>query len=425
MNYFKGKPKTVNLGQGIAIVLHAIRGLVGIFFLATGLSGLAAAADPMTQAVQGPITLAHAIEISLANNPELAAARYAVNEDGAERDIAVGARLPEVRLQGGYSFYREPRLIKPRRPGTSEVLSFTDELLYGDFVLTMPLFTGGRLRNRVVATELITQARWEQLLYNRTELVFNVSSVFYSMLGQREVINSLVYSRRALEQHHRKTRELLEAQKAARVDLLRTEVRLADIDQQQIRERNRLKIQGYLLTSLLGLQGNNEPLEIEGELTLTDVVVTRNEALAIAFRNRQDYQSLRSEVGAQQKLVDIARGERLPDLWLRGSYGDRWATDSSKHNEVGELGMLVDVSLFEGGRIEARIRREANRLGIQREALRKLELQIQLEVETANSNIESTHARVAVTQKAIEQAKESLRIEIEKYDLGKGAIIDV
>ena len=425
MNYFKGKPKTVNLGQGIAIVLHAIRGLVGIFFLATGLSGLAAAADPMTQAVQGPITLAHAIEISLANNPELAAARYAVNEDGAERDIAVGARLPEVRLQGGYSFYREPRLIKPRRPGTSEVLSFTDELLYGDFVLTMPLFTGGRLRNRVVATELITQARWEQLLYNRTELVFNVSSVFYSMLGQREVINSLVYSRRALEQHHRKTRELLEAQKAARVDLLRTEVRLADIDQQQIRERNRLKIQGYLLASLLGLQGNNEPLEIEGELTLTDVVVTRNEALAIAFRNRQDYQSLRSEVGAQQKLVDIARGERLPDLWLRGSYGDRWATDSSKHNEVGELGMLVDVSLFEGGRIEARIRREANRLGIQREALRKLELQIQLEVETANSNIESTHARVAVTQKAIEQAKESLRIEIEKYDLGKGAIIDV
>ncbi len=37
----------------------------------------------------------------------------------------------------------------------------------------------------------------------------------------------------------------------------------------------------------------------------------------------------------------------------------------------------------------------------------------------------SAQQRVRFTQKAIEQAKESFRIESEKYDLGKGSITDV
>jgi outer membrane protein len=46
-------------------------------------------------------------------------------------------------------------------------------------------------------------------------------------------------------------------------------------------------------------------------------------------------------------------------------------------------------------------------------------------VETAVLNVGASLERVHATEKAIEQAKESLRIEREKYDLGKGAIVDV
>ena len=86
---------------------------------------------------------------------------------------------------------------------------------------------------------------------------------------------------------------------------------------------------------------------------------------------------------------------------------------------------MVSIPLFEGGRIGARVRREYSRLRAQQETLRKLQLQIHLELETSISNIESTRARINVTQKAVKQAKESLRIEREKYDYGKGAIVDV
>ena len=94
---------------------------------------------PTTQAAEAPITLVKAVEIALGNNPELAAAGHGVDASTAQRDVAVGAVLPKVNLEGGYTYFREDRLIKPRRPGTLEVLGFTDELFTGDIVLTMPL----------------------------------------------------------------------------------------------------------------------------------------------------------------------------------------------------------------------------------------------------------------------------------------------
>ena len=130
-------------------------------------------------------------------------------------------------------------------------------------------------------------------------------------------------------------------------------------------------------------------------------------------------------MNAQQKNLDMAKAGRLPQVSLQASYGHRWAGDSAQDNEVGQVGVFAAIPLFEGGRISARISRERTRLIAQKEALRELKLQIQLEVETAISNIESIRARIHVTQKASEQAKESLRIEREKYDLGKGAIVDV
>ena len=71
------------------------------------------------------------------------------------------------------------------------------------------------------------------------------------------------------------------------------------------------------------------------------------------------------------------------------------------------------------------MRQQRAELAAAQERLRKLELQIRLEVEMAVLNVTSSQERVFATEKAIEQAKESLRIERQKYDLGKGSISDV
>jgi len=71
------------------------------------------------------------------------------------------------------------------------------------------------------------------------------------------------------------------------------------------------------------------------------------------------------------------------------------------------------------------VRQEQARLSAARHRLRELKLQVRLDVETAISNVQSAHERILATETAVTSADESLRIEREKYNIGKGSITDV
>jgi len=372
-----------------------------------------------TRPLPESLTLEKAIEIALVNNPEVAAVGHEVQAARAQREVAVGQMLPSVHAD-------DQRLLMARENGEPGV--FSRDIFAADLVVTVPLFTGGRITSEIKAAELLQKAAEHHLARTREELVFNVSSVFYGILAQRKVIESLTFSRKTLQEHLKRVNDQIAAQKAAKVDRLRTEVRLADLQQRLVQERNVLAIQERVLANLLGLAKPDKPVDPAGELTLAKADMPETEqALQEALSRRPDYLAARSALEAQAKAVDSARAARWPTVALEGAYGGRWAADPSERppgtshsDDVGRVGVVLDVPIFEGGRIEARVREAAAQ-----ERLRKLDLQVRLDVETALLYLSSSTERVLATEKAIEQAKESLRIEREKYDLGKGAIVDV
>ncbi len=380
-------------------------------------------------ATQSGLTLDDCIKIALESNPEIAQKKWDIETALAEEDISRGQLWPSISAEAGYTHYLDDqRLIPARSP--AEIATFTEDIFSGDIVLRMPLYTSGRLESQAKASEHLAQSAKHQFIRSRRELIFNISNVFYSILGQKEVVESLVFSQKALQEHRKRVQELLDSQKAARVDLLRTEVRLADIDQKILRERNVLVIQKSILANLMGIEDLKEPVELQGRLEPNDFTTNLSQSFAVAVDQRNDYQATKARVEAQNKNLDAAKAGRGPVISLEAAYGNRWAAGSTMggsnmSEDVGRIGVVAVFPLFEGGQIDARIRRERSRLSAERQGLRKLQLQIQLEVETAVSNIESTKARISSIEKALEQAKESLRIEREKYDLGKGTIVDV
>ncbi len=381
--------------------------------------------------LKGPLTLQQAIETALANNPEVAARGWDTSAAQARRDQAFGARLPRLGVVGGYSHYLDDqRLIAASQDGEPGL--FGRDIVSGDLVLTMPLFTGGRLVNQVRAAELLQKAADHRLVRFREELLFNVSSVFLNILAQQHVIESLAFSRQTLDEHLKRIDALVEAQKAARVDRMRTEVRLADVEQLLVREKNLLAIQRRALASLLGLADQDKEISPQGELEVQEkgTLPDLQTALSSAWKERSDYLAARSSLEAQAKNVDVAKSGHWPMVSVQGSYGRRWASGPTtgagdETGDVGRVGLVLEVPIFEGGQVDAGIREQQANLAAAQERLRLLDLQVRLEVETALLNVESSSERAAAIRTSIAQAKESLRIEQQKYSLGKGAIVDV
>jgi len=378
------------------------------------------------------ITIEDAIRLALDRNPELQAAAYDVTAAEARSDTLAGQRLPSLDIIGGYSRYLDSQRLFPAVEN-GELGAFSREIFSGDLVLSMPLFTDGRLGNQVRAADLLRQSAGQRMARTREELVFNVASVFYSILAQERLITSLEFSKKALEDHIKQVNNLMEMQKAAKVDLLRTEVRLSDVQQKLVREKNLLSIQHRLLLNIMGIEDSGARLTLKGTLEKTaPELKSMDDDVARALQQRPDFQAARRELEAQGCRVDVARAGQSPTVNIFASYGGRWAMNPTQQpagaadsGDVGKIGLNLQIPLFEGGRIQAAVREERAKLMAAQARFRKLELSIRLEVETAYSNMTSAFERVQTAEKTIEQARESLRIEREKYDLGKGAILDV
>jgi len=386
---------------------------------------------PSTNAL--PLSLADCVRIALAQNPEIAATRHDATAAREQYRQAAGEALPTLRAVGGYTRFLDNQRLIPARANNAPGV-FSENIVNGDIVLTQPLFAGGRIRNEIRAADLLRQAADHQLARSREELVFDVSSLYYAILASRHVAESLRFSQQTLDEHLKHVESLVAAEKAARVDQLRVEVRLADVRQRTVQADTTQTIQERALASLMGDAAALTGIKVAGELPSPSPAtpVSVDEALKKAIRNRSDYLAARSTVEAQEKTLGVARAAHWPTVSLQGDYGGRWAADPTDHpagaqdaEDVGWVGVVVDVPLFEGGRLDARVNEQRARLAAQQERLRKLELQVRLDVETAILNLESSRQRVLATQKAIEQAQESLRTEKNKYDVGRGAIVDV
>jgi outer membrane protein TolC len=395
------------------------------------------------------LSLDDSIEIARRNNPTLMAGSWDIQTAAAQRNIAAAERWPQFTARGDFRDYIQNQRLQAARLNAEPGL-FSSGILSTDLVLRMPIFTGGRIRSDITAAEFQVLASQNRLARTWEELIFNISSVFYNILAQRKIVESLRFSRDVMTRQRKRVQDMMSADKAARVDVLRTEVRIADLEQRLIREQNILDIQRRALTTLLGVDLAPGPVDAAGELRLRGSVPDLNGALAMAFAERGDYRAARASLDAQAMKVNSAGAARWPRLSLDGAIGMRAATGiddngvayTNKLNikgdplrgpwpypdsnlAVGSLAVVAEYPLFTGGRISSQIDEQQARLASAQATLRKLELQIRLDVETALLNVSATRRRADAMQKAIEQSKESFRIEQQKYDVGKGSITDV
>ncbi len=388
--------------------------------------------------VSEALTLERSLEIALKNNPEVAATLWDVSAAGAKVDQAKAARLPTLSYEANYLKYLNSRPLFEARYNNQRRL-FTKQQTRGDVLLKLPLFTGGRIINEIKAAELIRLAEENRLSRTRDELVFNVSSTFYSLLSQEKVINSVRFSIQAMQEQRDKMAKMVEVAKAAPVDLLRTEVRLADLEQSLVKETNVLEIQKRILANLLGLDTEANRIKIKGQLAFEKVAYRAEQMVPKALESRPDFAAAKERLQSQARKVDVARAGHYPNVNLVGAYGYRgtgmMGVDDTRgpmaqnrgpfYDDDGSIGMVLTLPLFEGGRISAKVSEEISALAAAQERLRKLNLQIRQEVETAVLDVSSSTERVKALEKAIEQARESLRIETLKYNLGAGTVTDV
>jgi outer membrane protein len=218
-----------------------------------------------------------------------------------------------------------------------------------------------------------------------------------------------------------------------RFNVLQAEVALYNQIPNLITAQNNYRIAQLTLAKTLGLdfdprRGNNPPLEVVGEMPYNPRNIQLVDAIELAKERRPFLKQARANVLNQIEQVHVALGGFLPTISTTG--GGEWLS-SNFNSSFGDIskGWIAQVTgswpIWDSGAVYGQVKQQRALLQESKITYDDDVRQVELEVQTAYSNLQFNRELVQSQEKNVKLADEALRLAKARLDAGAGVQLDV
>lgn len=393
-----------------------------------GLAGIALVAWSVTRVWAGetpPLTLARAITIALKQNPRLGVSRRQVEAAQARVGQALAQSKTTLALNGRYTHQGPTVSFTVPGPGGTFI---TEEVIPADthnlnLHAQRVLYSGGRLRLAPRAAEHAVGAAAYDLETARRAVVLKVKQAYFGLLKAqrfREVARQAVAQ---AQEHLRLANAQFAAGAVARFDVIRSEVALADTQQQLVEADSAVQVAEAAFNNALG-RPLETPVNIAPAARWPRFTVELDTCLAQAATNRPELKSLAANIKAAETRLALVRAGKRPTLALSADYNKKVATAFGEDYDWNTT-LTLQLPLLDGKLTRAETQEAAAALAQLRESREQLLQGISLQVKSAYLTANQASRRIGTATKAIEQAQEAYRIAKVRYTNGMGTNVEV
>ena len=380
------------------------------------------------------LTLAEAVALATERHPQILSAQARIEAlKGRIREVRSDA-LPDVTFNSSGMRWRDPAFLNSASFDQIP-LDFKDALIVKGANLfdyhigvTQPLYTAGKVGTAIKLASLesegvgVDRARVEQ------EIKLRVIRSFNDLLlaaKQLDVARDTLAQR---EKHLEMARSRYKLGVATEVDVLRSEVSLANAKPELIRAENSVRHTRAVLNNLL-VRPIDFPTEAAGELTyIPPTQGPQAEIIRNALDRRPEMQRARINLSETADQIKLARAEgRLRvDLNAQYGYSARLTSDLWKQNFTRWMFTVnVTLPLFDGGRRSGLIQQAIANRRIVEQARVETEENVRLEVQTALDELERAEKTVEAARLNVQQAGRVLTMMQDNYRYGAATTLDV
>jgi outer membrane protein len=294
-------------------------------------------------------TLRDALVSAYNSNPTLTAQRETLRGTDATVAIAKAAGRPTVGATVGLNrtLTQNGLLINGGKGPT--VSAGVD--------LSVPLFTGGSVKNSVRAAETRVQAGRATLRAVEGDVFTQAVTAYMDVIRDRAIVELNRNNVRVLDTNLQATQDRFQIGDLTRTDVAQSEARLQLGRSQLATSQGRLVGSEATYRQVIG----RAPGVLAPPPPLPPLPATPDEAVRIALANNPDLISISHQAKAAGYDVNVARASRLPTLSAVGSetYVNNIGNNNGAFGNTGNattVGLSARVPLFQGGLPAARIR---------------------------------------------------------------------
>ena len=369
------------------------------------------------------LTLRDAIQKALQANLNVLVANTQVEEaEGTRMRRLSAALLPRVRTQSYANFQNRSLsafgITAPGFPAVIGPFSNFDFRFYADQnIVDLQSYRGWKASERALDTSKMDYQEARDLIIRAVaSLYLNAqSAAARADAAQSRVTDSDVLYKLAKDKH--------DAGTATGVDVLRSQVQLANDKQALLIAQNQYKQSLLALARNLGMRPNT-PLELAEPLRYQPLEALQAESLVpTALLARPDYLSLASQRLGLVEQQRASHARYYPKLSINGNYGGLGRSIGGVQG-IGVIQGQIDFTVFDRDR-SGEAQELASRVKRVDDQIADLHRGIEEEIHEALLNLESAAEQVAVAKEGQDLAQRELELSQDRFQSGTTNNVEV
>ena len=380
---------------------------------------------PVSAQEKRVLSLEEAVKLGIANSKNLKIDQAKIEESTANLLAAKNRQLPELTVSGSYLYLPFEPNIDLKIPGMSGGGPKVSNVLYGSANLSVPIYSGGRIKYGIKSAEYLVEASKLTSENDKNAIAYNISQAYNNLFKANEVVKLLKENLVSSQKRDQSFFKLENNGVIARNDRLKAQLQTSNIELQLMEAENNYNIANINMDLLLGLPDNTE-IEVDSNyIGADDLGKPDDYYLNLARENRNDLKAIDYQRKAAALGTKSTKAENLPSLAFTGGYV---AADIPKlltiTNAVNVgVGIQYNLSnIWKKNSSYVQSKAKEQELAATNDLLND---NVTLEVKRDYQNDLYAHKKIDVYQRALEQAEENYRITLNKYNNGLETITNL
>lgn len=358
-------------------------------------------------ATAATLTLNDCLSMAASGNRALKATSYDKTIADQNITLADSAWFPRIDFQGGYSSQLAEQKIQLNTASIA-----TQDANYGFFSFTLNyiLYDFGRRDARSHHAELLQEATTDLYQSQEKDIYLQVVKGYYGILRAVKLLLAADDEVARLKDHLRVAQNLYEQGVVTRNDVLQAEVRLAGSRQRRMSADNEVEKAWLQLNYLTG-----QPEIFRADLNETAPYSSEPGPVDTdSVTSRPEYRAQVKVIKAGDFAVTENHKAFYPEIFFKTGV-DYVENSMVKEQAIYTATVGVRFNIFEGNATSARLRQAVARRSQDEARLNDLAALLRLELATAIRDAAVSKERIGVTEQAIGQAEENVRINTSRY----------
>ena len=390
--------------------------IIGMAFLL--FAGFANAQDKLT------LTVEDALQTGLKNSKTLHSSLMKVKASEAKVKETNTSQLPTLSFTGSYTRLSSVDPFALNTPFGSFNISSAILNNYGmKLSVSQPIFTGFKIENGIKMAELSAGATQEDYNKDKSELSYNIKNAYWSLFKAKQMKTVLDETVEQIKAHLTDAQNLMQQGMLTNNDVLKIEVQLSDALFKQSDAKNAVRLAAIGLNNTIGIPLNTETeikstIEFKGKelADLDDLVNKANE-------KRSELKAASLRIKTSEANIGAVKSAWYPQIFLTGDYNynrpnSRIYPNRDQFDGTWDVTLGLSFNIWNWGATGRQAEQAEAQLSQTIDAMGSIKDGITLEVTQNYLNFQQTKEKISISELAVKQADENLRITSEKFKGG-------